>query len=43
LIKEVHMKYTMKYLKAKRMMHIIDKRLNEIEKRLIRAKHLRVA
>lgn len=37
------MKFTMKYLKAKRRIHIIDKRLNELERRLMRARELKMA
>lgn len=37
------MKYTIRYLKAKRRIHIIDKRLNELERRLMRARQLRMA
>ncbi len=33
------MKVTAKYLKAKRMIHLIDRRLNDLEKRLMRAKN----
>lgn len=34
------MKYTIKYLKAKRRIHIIDKRLNELERRLMKSRQL---
>lgn len=36
-------RHPIKYLKAKRMMHAIDKRLSELERRLMRARHARLA
>lgn len=39
----MHVKFTVRYLKAKRMIHTIDKRLSELERRLMRARHLKMA
>ena len=37
------MKYTIRYLKARRQIHIIDKHLNELERRLMRTRKFRMA
>lgn len=37
------MRHAIKYLILKMRIHIIDRRLNEIERRLIRTKHLKGA
>lgn len=36
-------RYTMKYMKAKRMMHAIDKRLSALEKQIMKTRHLKMA